>query len=104
MADFDFPVYLQRVYPRHRYHVQRLAGGLVNYTVRARREDANEGLEPSEDDEAPSAMVLKQAPPFVAALGADAPFSQQRQVSISLLPVCTPQTSSLLTASAGIYS
>ena len=83
MADFDFAVYLQRVYPHHRYHVQPLAGGLVNYTVRARREAANEGLEPSEDhDEAPSVMVLKQAPPFVAALGAEAPFSQQRQVSI----------------------
>ena len=86
MGDFDFATYLERVYPHHRYHVQRLAGGLVNYTVRARRDDANEGPKPSEDGETPSAMVLKQAPPFVAALGAAAPFSQQRQVSISLWP------------------
>ncbi|KAH8883282.1 hypothetical protein GQ53DRAFT_752998 [Thozetella sp. PMI_491] len=76
---FNFAAHLQKLYPQHQYTIEPLAGGLVNFTVRATRTD-HDGAAPTTSD-APATLVLKQAPPYVAVVGEEAPFSQQRQVS-----------------------
>jgi len=87
---FDFKQYLASLYPdkASSWEVEILAGGLVDLTVRARRTP-----EPAENGCA--SLILKYAPPYVDALGTDAPFSQERQVSSR----CIMSQTSLLTVS-----
>ena len=55
------------------YQLIRLSGGLINETVRA--------IADAKSDAARyRSLVLKYAPPFVAAVGPSAPFGQERQV------------------------
>lgn len=72
---FDFKQYLASLYPDETpsWDIEVLAGGLVNLTVRAQRT-----VDLTKNGSA--GLILKYAPPYVAALGADAPFSQERQV------------------------
>ncbi|KAI0522258.1 kinase-like domain-containing protein [Xylaria bambusicola] len=75
MASFRFKSYLQLVDPASRYSITKLSGGLVNLTVRASKTTASEiGSFPGS-----RSLVLKYAPPFVAAIGPEAPFSSERQ-------------------------
>ena len=78
---FDFESYLLKLDPGRSYEIRRLTGGLINETVRAVKQPslgAEEGTFPSH-----GSLVLKYAPPFVAALGECVPLSQARQVSPS---------------------
>jgi hypothetical protein len=75
---FDFSAYLTRIDPSQSYNVNKLQGGVVNFTVRASKEgpqDTSEGRFPEAES-----LILKQAPPYVAGVGESAPFSQFRQV------------------------
>ncbi len=81
MVSFDFQNYLLKIHPNHRYDIQTLAGGLVNFTVRARRQAAAKDTA-SQADDLPPSIILKQAPPYIAVLGDKAPFTQQRQVGV----------------------
>lgn len=73
---FDFLAFLSKIDPSQDYEVQFLTGGLVNLTVRARKILPSAGsIFPKRDT-----LILKYAPPFVAALGEEALFSQDRQV------------------------
>ena len=65
--------FLSTVYGQPHDDVEILSGGVVNHTVRARRLGrTGEG--------ALGSIIIKYAPPFIAGLGPDAPFSQERQV------------------------
>jgi hypothetical protein len=75
---FDFISYLARIDPTQSYNVQQLTGGLVNLTVRASR--ASDCDASSSRFSAYSSFILKYAPPYVASIGPDAPFSTFRQV------------------------
>jgi hypothetical protein len=73
---FDFEYFLSKLDPAQIYEVRPLTGGLVNVTVRAAKVSAHTGgLFPAH-----GSLILKYAPPFVAAIGESAPFSQDRQV------------------------
>jgi hypothetical protein len=73
---FDFEPFLSAIDPLQRYEIQPLTGGLVNVTVRATKVSGHSsGLFPAH-----GSLILKYAPPFVAAIGESAPFSQDRQV------------------------
>ena len=77
---FNFEFYLSKVDPSQKYKCQSLTGGLVNLTIRATK------LSPFVDDTTfpkHDTLILKYAPPFVAAIGETAPFSQDRQVRLS---------------------
>ncbi|KAJ2979049.1 hypothetical protein NUW58_g7304 [Xylaria curta] len=75
MASFDFKSYLQSIDTASSYEVAKLSGGLVNLTVRASKTTASDlGTFPGT-----CSLVLKYAPPFVAMVGPEAPFSQARQ-------------------------
>jgi hypothetical protein len=75
---FDFEPFLSKVDPSQKYEFQPLTGGLVNLTVRATKVSASgNGFFPKHNT-----LILKYAPPFVATLGASAPFSQDRQVHL----------------------
>lgn len=78
LYEFDFNQYLSTLYPSHAFDIQPLTGGLVNHTVRAERTSK------ADRSDCPASLILKHAPPFVAAIGPDAPFSQHRQVSFSI--------------------
>ncbi len=72
---YDFDTFLSKIDPSQNYELQPLTGGLVNVTVRATKVSGKSGgLFPEH-----GSLVLKYAPPFVAALGDSAPFSQDRQ-------------------------
>lgn len=74
---FDFKAFLSKIDPSQDYEFQSVTGGLVNLTGRARKIlPSGGGTFPQHDT-----LILKYAPPFVAALGEEAPFSQARQVS-----------------------
>ncbi|GAB1311521.1 hypothetical protein MFIFM68171_01731 [Madurella fahalii] len=77
--EFDFQAYLSSLYPSTAYHITFLTGGLVNFTVRARRADAGSFPSPPSPNSLPPSLILKHAPPYIATLGASAPFSQARQ-------------------------
>lgn len=79
---FDFTSYLSSLYPGEEYQIQVLLGGLVNHTVRARRTDTADTPAKSGSADGPETAILKYAPPYVASIGEDAPFSQDRQVRI----------------------
>ena len=73
---FDFQAFLSKIDPSQNYEFQSLPGGLVNVTARAKKiSSSGGGLFPKYDK-----LILKYAPPFVATLGENAPFSQDRQV------------------------
>ncbi|KAI1181293.1 kinase-like domain-containing protein [Nemania sp. FL0916] len=75
MTSFDFQSHLRSIDPASSYHVAKLPGGLVNLTSRASKTtEKNVGTFPEA-----SSLVLKYAPPFVAAIGPAAPFSTKRQ-------------------------
>lgn len=76
---FDFEPFLSKIDPSQKYELQTLTGGLVNVTVRASKVlPSGGGFFPKH-----GTLILKYAPPFVAALGESAPFSQDRQVRLS---------------------
>jgi hypothetical protein len=76
---FDFRAFLSKIDASQTYECQSLTGGLVNLTVRARKTSSSGGgIFPTHDT-----LILKYAPPFVATVGEEAPFSQDRQVSIT---------------------
>jgi hypothetical protein len=62
---FSFQDYLVENTPSVKYEIEPVNGGIVNQTVRAKARS----------------LILKHAPPFVAAVGPEAAFSPQRQVS-----------------------
>jgi hypothetical protein len=73
---YDFKAFLSSIDPSQTYECQLLTGGLVNITVRATKTSPPaQGTFPDYET-----MVLKYAPPYVAALGEATPFSQDRQV------------------------
>ncbi|KAH8662062.1 hypothetical protein BX600DRAFT_512939 [Xylariales sp. PMI_506] len=73
---FNFKAYLAKLDSGSNYAIETLTGGLVNITVRATKTSSdNHGA-----FEGIPSMILKHAPPFVAALGPDAPFPAERQV------------------------
>jgi hypothetical protein len=98
--DFDFAAYLAKLDPTYEYQTKKLAGGVVNVTVRATKVAwASGSAKPliSDRDENPKmgdglfepghgrfpdqkTLILKHAPPFIAGVGEHAPMSQERQV------------------------
>ncbi|KAK9360834.1 kinase-like domain-containing protein [Lipomyces starkeyi] len=77
---FDFDAYLAQIDPSHTWSVQHLEGGLVNLTVRAVKiSSSEEGIKKGLFNNYES-LIRKFAPPYVAALGESAPFSQTRQI------------------------
>ena len=64
------------VFRRRKLEVTELSGGLINFTVRVTPRHRDDELEGN-----PRSVVAKYAPPFVAAIGEDAPFGTFRQVS-----------------------
>ena len=86
MVAFDFSAYLAKLDPLTDYKIETLTGGLINLTVRAIRvghRGADSDTIP-ERDHGPfhghDSLILKYAPPFVAAVGDTAPLSPFRQV------------------------
>ena len=59
-----------------KWEIAKLSGGLINVTVRV--------LPPHDDDKKPRSVVIKYAPPFMAAMGQDVPFGTFRQVGTIL--------------------
>lgn len=90
---FDFEPYLSAFFPGGTYKTEPLSGGLVNFTVRASRTippiNRGDGDNDDSDQDPPMTLVLKYAPPYVAAVGEEAPFSQDRQVSFVHLGLST---------------
>ena len=73
---FDFCAFLRKLDPSVEYEFQSLSGGLINLTQRATKTSHSDaGKFPAQ-----ASLVLKYAPPFIAAIGEEAPFSQKRQV------------------------
>ena len=73
---FEFCAFLRELDPSSEYDFQSLSGGLVNLTQRATKTSPlGAGKFPNQ-----ASLILKYAPPFIAALGEEAPFSQKRQV------------------------
>jgi len=86
---FNFRRFLTRIDPSAKYETCKLSGGLVNLIDRATRVSPRGASRFPDHD----SLILKHAPPFVAALGESAPFSQDRQV-ISSRPVQAPSVCS----------
>ncbi len=79
---YDFRSFFEKHNPGVDYSFSRCSGGLVNLTVRAKRVDALSRAAVSDDSEegsSPRSFIVKYAPPYIAALGPSAPFSQHRQ-------------------------
>ncbi|KAL2136458.1 hypothetical protein VTI74DRAFT_3477 [Chaetomium olivicolor] len=74
---FDFQPFLKTLYPSTTYSTTLLSGGLVNFTVRACRTNPPPAAQDSPHP--PASLILKHAPPYIASVGAAAPFSQSRQ-------------------------
>ncbi|KAK9354973.1 kinase-like domain-containing protein [Lipomyces doorenjongii] len=93
---FDFDAYLAQIGPSHTWSVQHLQGGLVNLTVRAVKISSSEdGIKKGLFNDRES-LILKFAPPYVAALGESAPFSQTRQtVEANALSLFSPPSGPL---------
>ncbi|KAF8609509.1 hypothetical protein BDV93DRAFT_602171 [Ceratobasidium sp. AG-I] len=80
--DFDFNFALATLDPHHVYSATKLSGGIINLTARITisKKEPESNLEEHEClFDGVSSVVAKYAPPYVAALGEDAPFSQYRQ-------------------------
>ncbi|KAJ2905659.1 hypothetical protein MKZ38_004734 [Zalerion maritima] len=84
---YDFKTYLSSVDPKNSYDIEPLQGGLVNYTVRAKKTSkSHRGIFRRH-----KSLILKQAPDFVAAAGPSLPFSKERQkVEAAALQVLDP--------------
>ena len=66
-----------------RWEITKLSGGLINITVRVTpRRRGDDGLGRPD----PRSVVIKYAPPFVAAMGDGAPFGTFRQASTHVPP------------------
>ena len=66
---FDFEYFLSWIDPSQKYEFQSLTGGVVNLTVRATKVlTTGNSFFPKHDT-----LILKYAPPFVAALGHQRP-------------------------------
>jgi hypothetical protein len=87
---FDFAKTLHDLDTRFHWDINPLTGGLVNSTVRATKKHAKSETPSDNGDQATAGsivdlspyptLVAKHAPPYVATIGPDAPFSQFRQV------------------------
>ncbi|KIW95677.1 uncharacterized protein Z519_04262 [Cladophialophora bantiana CBS 173.52] len=104
--DFDFATYLNQLDATYIYRVEKLAGGVVNVTVRASKSriattatitaSPSPTMCESRNDNAgldcdcgcdcgqgrfpgEKSLILKHAPPFIAGVGESAPMSQSRQ-------------------------
>lgn len=79
---FDFSKFLSKLDPAQTYITHELTGGVVNFTVRAVKpqtrnlDDVHKGCFPEQET-----LILKHAPPYIAAVGKVAPMSQYRQAS-----------------------
>lgn len=90
IAMFDFYEVLRNLDNRFNWGITPLTGGLVNTTIRAtqfprerdRWTDINTAIRL--DLSPHSTLIIKHAPPYIAALGPEAPFSQFRQVSTGM--------------------
>ena len=84
MASFDvedhFRQYLATIDPNQTYAIKQLTGGLVNYTVRATKVLADGGDHRLSRFPGHDSIIIKHAPPFIAAIGEAAKFSPFRQV------------------------
>jgi hypothetical protein len=80
---FDFTPHLTTLYPSTTYTTTPLSGGLVNFTVRAHRTSPppSTSTSISPQPETPTSLILKHAPPYIATVGAQAPFSPSRQTT-----------------------
>ncbi|KAK2879540.1 hypothetical protein FQN49_000780 [Arthroderma sp. PD_2] len=80
---FNFDSYFKQLDPHNTWLVNRLTGGLVNFTVRATRVENEPKNNTSVDEPGRfgkhQSLILKYAPPFVASVGEAAPFDQIRQ-------------------------
>ncbi|KAG8747909.1 hypothetical protein FRC10_010528 [Ceratobasidium sp. 414] len=78
---FDFAPIFASLDPYHTYTATPLSGGLINLTSRITI-SPNSGTEEHECPfgPVPISVVAKYAPPYIAAIGESAPFSQFRQV------------------------
>ncbi|KAK3694202.1 hypothetical protein B0T22DRAFT_63897 [Podospora appendiculata] len=102
---FNFDSYLPSLFPDCHYSTEQLKGGLVNITVRASRIDSQPSPGPNgraavslpvaterKDCACPRTLILKYAPPFIAAIGEKAPCSQTRQIiEATVLELFGPQ-------------
>ncbi|KAF7509202.1 hypothetical protein GJ744_008262 [Endocarpon pusillum] len=83
-----------RIDPMQSYVVQRLTGGLVNITARATRLSKSDI--PVSRFASHSSFILKHAPPYVAGIGPEAPFSTFRQtIEARALSLFLPSSNSL---------
>ncbi len=79
---FDFTPHLTALYSSTPYTTTALSGGLFNFTVRAHRTSPPPN---SPSPQTPTTLILKHAPPYIATIGARAPFSQSRQTTEATL-------------------
>lgn len=96
MPYFDFSRYLCQLDPSHDYTIETLTGGVINFTIRARKSggrrlDVEAGCFPEYQS-----LILKQAPPFMAGVGESVPVSQYRQVSEAIHNRCSVTDISIL--------
>ena len=80
---FDFTHYLSILDPSPDYTIDVLTGGVINFTVRATKVKGHADKHNKGRFAEQNSLVLKQAPPYMAGVGASAPISQYRQVSQS---------------------
>ena len=80
MVYYDFADFLSRIDPFQSYSIQKVTGGVVNFTARASKSPANPGEEGRFRDH--KSIILKQAPPYIAGIGPEAEISQDRQVDL----------------------
>ncbi|EIN05893.1 hypothetical protein PUNSTDRAFT_19469, partial [Punctularia strigosozonata HHB-11173 SS5] len=76
---FDFSAWLERKDPGHRWQIEPVEGGLVNVVVRATHTSQGSSSGAKSAFAPRETLILKYAPPFVAALGPAVPFSEFRQ-------------------------
>jgi len=74
-----------------KWEIEKLSGGLVNVVVRATPRSGGDKLVRNL-----KSVVIKYAPPFVAAIGEDAPFGTFRQVGASFTLITNPPLFPLL--------
>jgi len=103
---FDFESYLARVHPQQKYDIQHFTVGIVNFAARAstikptvRDEDWQNSYFPGH-----STFVLKQSPPYLAAIGESAAFSQERQVGLPMHHYSTSNDASFVCPKPYLYS
>lgn len=80
----DFVAFLHDLDHRKQWKIHQLHGGLVNFTVRATESytmfSDDQDTAPRLDLSGYHSLILKHAPPYIASVGSEAPFSQMRQV------------------------